>query len=1293
MALSTSPRKVIPLSTGDSPKPSRHPPPGFTKRIFYCGVVIEGSENGRRLPDDIQDLVLSLGEPLDSCSETSILSSSSNSAINNTDGPLQRKRALTNTSALTSVINELVSTERSYVQRIRTLKNDYADPLRKFSRSKETAIIPSYEAKTLFGNIDNLVPVNEAFLADLDAMMASNDEGPVGGIGDICLKHFKELKGFEHYKQYYTKREEAQSIFEREIAKRSSGFAAFIDRIKYSSADSRNRVGLRELLMEPVQRIPRYTLLFRTMIKHMAEDDPQRAKLIEADEIASKIAQAEADEQTKRAAIMYCLSASVDGFPPGLFSHSRRFIDCIDVQDIITDAPNASSTNLNLAGSALHCTLFLFDDKLMIVKRPGNGEKSGAALSGLEGLDKVTRGGGLPTGKKKSGMVCKGIMDITEVVATDVGGADMHFYLESPPQDQSERWSGRPFRSFAVVRPPMPVNMDPTQTEEDKRRFLENLWSTQARYRARAGQSVVLRADEREVESHSGRTTVARTYYNVYTRTAFLQEEKKTKVVVHIDALGSADPLPFGMAAPPYVVIRLQPMAGDLARYRVTSSDPNVEVEEDIIQCSRVAARIPQTINQYGLFKFTTGHISAPSTPTASIRSRAAIFGLDAISRNLFNSRPGSAMGDFFGGSISGHRRTKSSTSRSSVFTQSTSTGDGSVKFSHRSNSTTTAATTVSSGDDDSSFFASSTTIKSRKLFKRAKSPGGTTLYESDSRNTSPTRSVTRGSSSERLSRDSSAERLNGDVYSDYEPEDSMVLDTMADKDSSEWDLAMRLALARQNSRNQHGVKPLPALADRAVEETIYEEDPPPAIRPASRSSGFSKDSHTTQSSAPTIRPTTPGLLSQPDSPPRRSRSPQPNGRPLGPRCPSPLPPSPRFELLAPEADDELMDEDYQHDNRHFDPTPASRTNSKSSIPRSKRQPLFPMGNTDATPKASGTQVREQREASPPPPSTPSVAPLSVKKKTTSISSASMLPSPSPAWRTSSRNSPLSRPRPVSARKVSPQVRQHNHTTPTRNGSLKREDHDDIMRLAETTKEDVDSCNRAVKRIRLEVEELKSVPPSGDDISRPSSPDKAFRGLRQTPAMTKAAQERMEEMRKAIGRRQGEYATPTRPFPSPSLARAMSPAPGDGGFSKTAASLGNLVDDLATKMERTSTDYHDLYSKLRHLNDQSKELQQTKFELSNSRRQCELVKSLLDETIAEKEIMYEAFNEELDGMYNDVNLPDDEAWTAMVNDLRQTKETRNTLSKENSKLKRKLAEMQSQHEEWGALLRANGLLR
>src|ERR1700722_19109276 len=136
---------------------------------------------------------------------------------------------MTESSALTDIINELVSTERSYVRRLRILKHDYADPLRKFARHKDTAILPLYEAKVLFGNIDNLLPVNDAFLADLEKMIAQNGTKVVGGIGDVALRHFRDLRGFEHYKNYYDKREEAQSIFLREMAKKSSGFAAFID--------------------------------------------------------------------------------------------------------------------------------------------------------------------------------------------------------------------------------------------------------------------------------------------------------------------------------------------------------------------------------------------------------------------------------------------------------------------------------------------------------------------------------------------------------------------------------------------------------------------------------------------------------------------------------------------------------------------------------------------------------------------------------------------------------------------------------------------------------------------------------------------------------------------------------------------------------------------------------------------------------------------------------------------------------------------------------------------------------
>lgn len=53
MALSTSPRKVVPLAGGDDWHPMskrKSTGPTFTKRVFHCGVVVENSENGRRLP-------------------------------------------------------------------------------------------------------------------------------------------------------------------------------------------------------------------------------------------------------------------------------------------------------------------------------------------------------------------------------------------------------------------------------------------------------------------------------------------------------------------------------------------------------------------------------------------------------------------------------------------------------------------------------------------------------------------------------------------------------------------------------------------------------------------------------------------------------------------------------------------------------------------------------------------------------------------------------------------------------------------------------------------------------------------------------------------------------------------------------------------------------------------------------------------------------------------------------------------------------------------------------------------
>jgi hypothetical protein len=263
------------------------------------------------------------------------------------------------------------------------------------------------------------------------------------------------------------------------------------------------------------------------IIKAMDDSNPQRAKLMEAEKIAGKIALCESDDQTKRATTMYCLERTIEGFPPGLISNGRRFIDCIDVEDIPVDStPTGGGASTSSSGiGALFCTLFLFDDRLIIVKRP-NGASSGRTLARLHEIEKILRTNALHS-VKKSGMSCKGVIDVLDVTATDVGGPDLHIYLENPPTGQTDRWNGRPFRSYAVVLPPTPLNMDPTNTMAAKRRFLENLWTVQALYRVKNGRCVAVRSEEVEIESKGGRTTQATTFYNLYARTPYLGEARK----------------------------------------------------------------------------------------------------------------------------------------------------------------------------------------------------------------------------------------------------------------------------------------------------------------------------------------------------------------------------------------------------------------------------------------------------------------------------------------------------------------------------------------------------------------------------------------------------------------------------------------------------------------------------------------------------------------------------------------------------------------------------------------------
>lgn len=151
-----------------------------------------------------------------------------------------------------------------------------------------------------------------------------------------------------------------------------------------------------------------------------------------------------------------------------LFSNNRDFIDSIDVDDMPVEAPassspgsrfssrpmsvisastSASTPSLASFGSSassaqlpvsphsaaagpaaltpLHCTLFLFDDKLMIVKRQSS-NVSGRKVTGLDDVARLVKtGGGVAvidkSGSRKDKLSYRGVVNVSDIIATDVG--------------------------------------------------------------------------------------------------------------------------------------------------------------------------------------------------------------------------------------------------------------------------------------------------------------------------------------------------------------------------------------------------------------------------------------------------------------------------------------------------------------------------------------------------------------------------------------------------------------------------------------------------------------------------------------------------------------------------------------------------------------------------------------------------------------------------------------------------------------------------------------------------------
>ncbi|CAG8555372.1 11309_t:CDS:10, partial [Ambispora gerdemannii] len=191
-------------------------------------------------------------------------------------------------------IYELITTEQSYLRDLQMIVAVFYGPLQN--------LLDAHELTTIFSNIEDILLCNTAILSDLE--QRQRDEGFfVDTLGDILIKHVDNLRC---YITYCGNQLNASKFLQKKRAEdhRLEEF------LKKSLQDPQCRsLDLSSYLLNPLQRITRYPLLFRQILHYTEKDHPDHEKIMQslkkAEDILEKTNEAarEQENQVKLAEI------------------------------------------------------------------------------------------------------------------------------------------------------------------------------------------------------------------------------------------------------------------------------------------------------------------------------------------------------------------------------------------------------------------------------------------------------------------------------------------------------------------------------------------------------------------------------------------------------------------------------------------------------------------------------------------------------------------------------------------------------------------------------------------------------------------------------------------------------------------------------------------------------------------------------------------------------------------------------------------------------------------------------
>ncbi|XP_074836036.1 rho guanine nucleotide exchange factor 17 [Carettochelys insculpta] len=261
----------------------------------------------------------------------------------------------------------LLDTEQSYVESLRTLMQGYMKPLKQPENS--TLCDPSL-VDEMFDQIPELLEHHEQFLEQVHNCVQNWHEKQK--VGDVLVQSFSKDILVNIYSAYIDNFLNARDAVR--IAKEAR--PAFMKFLEQSMRENKEKQALSDLMIKPVQRIPRYELLVKDLLKHTPEDHPDHPFLLDAQrnikQVAEKINKGmkSAEEVERNARILQEIESHIEGMED-LQAPLRRFLR----QEMVVE--------VKAVGGKKERSLFLFTDLLIcttLKRKSGSLRRSSMSL-------------------------------------------------------------------------------------------------------------------------------------------------------------------------------------------------------------------------------------------------------------------------------------------------------------------------------------------------------------------------------------------------------------------------------------------------------------------------------------------------------------------------------------------------------------------------------------------------------------------------------------------------------------------------------------------------------------------------------------------------------------------------------------------------------------------------------------------------------------------------------------------------------------------------------------------------